>query len=107
PVEMHGVRIACLAGHGDVDLAGGGVEAADAAVAVARIPDDALIVDDERVGVGALLDLVAAELLRLWIEHGHVVPLLPDEPDLSVGRDVRITRAAAPLDGPFLEVRGG
>ena len=61
-------------------------------------------VDVDAVRVGAVLDLVALELLGARIEPGDVVAGLADEPDLAVGSDRRVAGAAAPFDGPFLDV---
>ena len=43
PVEHHRVRILRLTGHDHLDGAGGRIEPPDAAVAVAGVPDDALL----------------------------------------------------------------
>src|SRR5688572_15304984 len=104
PVEDVRVRVLRLAGHDDLEPAAARVEPSDAPVAVAGVPDDPLRIDVDAVGIGPLLDLVALELLGLRIEVSDVVPGLPDEPDFAVWRDRRITGAAAPFDGPFLQV---
>src|SRR5258706_12579769 len=66
-------------------LAGRGIELADGAVAVARVPDLALPVDDEAVRMRAGGKIPFVEFVRLRIETRDAVALHHRDVDIAVG----------------------
>ena len=92
-------------GHPDaLDLIRAGVVAANIALQIARIPNDAVIADDDVVGPGALIDIAAGEFTGFDVELGQVAAALADKPDGVGGLGVRITGAAAIGHLPFLDL---
>ena len=79
--------------HEDLRLPGSGIEAPDARVAIARVPDSAIAAHNEIVRVSSGLDLEPLELAGLRVEIRDVVPGLTHEPDLARLVEVWVTGA--------------
>ena len=63
-----------------------GFEPADVHRAVAGVPHEPVVVDDQVVRARARIELVAPEVAGCRVEIGEVVAPLPDEPDASLAR---------------------
>ena len=90
-------------------LAAGGVEPPDGAIAVARVPDDALPIHQQAVGPRALGQFPFLEGLGPGVEAGDAVPMHHGNVDVAVGpwRWIagELGRRHAPL--PHLASEGG
>ena len=80
---------------------------------IARVPQRAVVPDDDIVGPRALGQRMPSERGGFGVKPADVVAGLADEPDAAVGRDRGITRTRilvgyAPfVDGDFNWVSGG
>ena len=77
-----------------LDLPGFRVEPPDVARPVSRVPHGSVAVHDEVVRTGAVVQVELLEVTGFRIQVGGVVGLLTHEPDLAVGADERVARAA-------------
>ena len=81
-----------------LDVAGLRVELADMPDPVPRVEDRAVVVHDQVVRAGAVVEGELLELPGAPVQRGGVVTTLADEPNLAVGRHVWIPRTT-PLPG--------
>ncbi len=80
------------------------IDAADVRGEITRVPDGAVVGDDQIMGAGAFVEVDASEVAGFRIEHRDVVATLADEPDVSVRPDIRITRTRVlPRHVPFAD----
>ena len=82
------------------------IEPANVCVAIARIPDKTIAIDDQVVWMRSVLDSVALELPGLGNEISDVIAALTTKPDPAFIIDIRVARPAAfPWHQPLPDIQ--
>ncbi len=107
-VHHQSVRVVrMIPGYGEFfDFPRLGIEAADIAVLIARVPDNAIGADYQIMGAGIVGQVFADRFSGGRIQARHVMTGLADEPDMAGAGGKRIAGAAAIGYWPFLYIGG-